>query len=380
VRALPTALLLAGAVASAYRSVRSVQRLRRVEPLRPPAPEVEPAPPVVAVVPARNEERVIDDCVRGLRAQTHGARPGADPLRIVVVDDASTDATGEIVRRHTARDPRVSVVRTDGPPPGWKGKVHAMHAGVTAAGPGAEGGWLLFVDADVVLGPEALDRLLATAAATGADLVSTPAGPPRGRSLSWPLLVPPGVLMIGENAEPDGKGRKAFAIGHCILVRRAAYEGLGGWAALRDLRNEDIALATRVCAHGGESRLVDAVGLVTTSGMDPWRQGWTSFRKSFVAGTRGSVPVLLGGGVGQIVLSLAAPAAVLAGRGWVRLGGLAGWAAQGVAHAYAARLMRAEPRFAPLAPLAGALFGGVLVDGAVRVLRGTSGWKGRPDR
>lgn len=378
--ALPAVLLVTAVMVSAYRSIRSVQRLRRVEVLRPPAPRNEPGAPVVAVVPARNEEAVIDACLRGLRSQTHGARPGADRLRIVVADDASGDDTGGIARRHAAQDPRVSVVRTDGPPPGWKGKVHAMHAGVAAAGPVPEAGWLLFVDADVVLGPEALDRLLATADATGVDLVSTPGGPPEKRSLSWPLLVPPGLQMIGENAEPDGKGRKAFAIGHCILVRRDAYEALGGWAALRDLRNEDVALATAVRDHGGETRLVDGLDHVTTSGMDPWSQGWTSFRKSFVAGARGSVPVLLGGGLGQIVLSLAAPAAVIAGRRAVRLAGIVGWAAQAVAHVYAARLMRAEPRVAPLAPLTGALFGGVLIDGAVRTLRGTSGWKGRPDR
>jgi hypothetical protein len=380
VRALSAVLLLAGVAASAYRSVRSVQRLRRVEALRPPARQGEPGASVVAVIPARNEAAVIDDCLRGLRSQSHGVRPGVDPLRIVAVDDASTDATGEIMRRHAAEDPRVSVVRTDGPPSGWKGKVHAMHAGVVAAGSAPASGWLLFVDADVVVGPEALDRLLATATATGADLVSTPGGPPPGRSLSWPLLVPPGLQMIGENAEPDGRGRKAFAIGHCILIRRRAYEELGGWAALRNLRNEDVALATAVRDHGGTTRLVDGLDHVTTSGMDPWAQGWASFRKSFVAGTHGSVPVLLGGGLGQILLSLAAPAAVVAGRGGVRLAGIVGWAAQAVAHRSAARLMRSEPQFAPLAPLAGALFGGVLIDGARHVLRGSSGWKGRLDR
>jgi cellulose synthase/poly-beta-1,6-N-acetylglucosamine synthase-like glycosyltransferase len=120
VRALPSVLLAAGAAASAFRGVRSVQRLRRVERIRPVPPPGEVGPPVVAVVPARNEEAVIDDCVRGLRAQTAGERPGAD-LRIVVVDDASTDATGAIVAEHAAQDPRVTAVRTDGPPPGWKG-------------------------------------------------------------------------------------------------------------------------------------------------------------------------------------------------------------------------------------------------------------------
>lgn len=362
------------------RSVRTVRQARAIEPLReaPPGSSVEPAA-VTVVVPARNESAVLDDCLRGIRSQTYGA---ADPatLRIVVVDDGSTDGTGDIARDHAEADPRITVVRVDGPPEGWTGKVHAMHAGVEAAGPPGAGEWLLFVDADTVLGPELLARLLATAEGADADLVSSPGGPPPDHSAAWPLLMPPGLQMIGENAAPDGRGRKAFAIGHCILLRRSHYEKIGGWASMPAVRNEDVAIATAVRDHGGTTRTVDGLDHLTTSGMDPFAQGWASFRKSFVAGTKGSVPVLLGGGVGQVALSLAAPAAVAAGARRSRAllaAGLVGWVAQGVAHAHTARYMRARPELAPIAPFAGALFGGVLLDGAVRVVRGSTGWKGR---
>jgi glycosyl transferase family 2 len=374
--------LLGASVAGAiYRSVRAVQRRRRVvEMVAVPRRSTVPAP-VTVVVPARNEAAVLDSCLRGIREQTYG-RVGGE-LRIVVVDDDSTDGTGEIAHRHAGEDPRLSVVRVDGPPPGWTGKVHAMHAGVGAAGAPRPGEWLLFVDADTVLGAEALERLLATAISVDADLVSTPGGPPPRPSLSWPLLVPPALQMIGENADPDGAGRKAFAIGHCILLRREQYEKMGGWEALSARRNEDIALATAVRDCGGTTRTVAGLDHVTTSGMDPFGQGWASFRKSFVAATKGSVPVLLGGGLGQVALSLAAPAAVVTGcvsrRRWLAALGSAGWVAQGVAHHQNADLMRSRPWLAPLAPLTGALFGGVLIDGSIRVLRGTAGWKGRAD-
>ena len=383
------ALAAVGAAVSVHRNIRTVGRIRRILPLEPAPPASElpgrAVAPVTAIVPARNEESVIDDCVRGLRSQTYGAGAEDHPLRIVVVDDDSTDATSAIVGRHAAADPRVSAVRTTGPPPGWAGKVHAMHAGVEAAGPALPDGWLLFVDADTVLSPVTLDRLIATAEAADADLVSMFAGPPEQPGLAWPLLLPPGLQMVGENAEPDGKpGHKAFAIGHCILVRRKWYDTVGGWEALKSLRNEDIAFATRVRDLGGTTNMVDSQGNVTTTGMDPFGQGWTSFRKSFVAGTKGSLFILIGGGVGQIVLSLAAPSAVLTGlaarnRPIVALG-VAGWVAQAVGHLYAARVLRAGHALAPLAPFTGALFGAVLVDGAIKVIRGTSGWKGRPDR
>ena len=346
-------------------------------PLREVSSSTVLPPTVTVIVPARNEAAVLGECLRGISSLIYGD----SALRVVVVDDGSTDGTGDIARAHAEVDPRVTVVRSEGPPPGWSGKVHAMHVGVEAAGPPEPGEWLLFLDADTVVAPELLSRLLATAEAADAELVSTPGGPPPGHSATWPLLIPPGLQMIGENAAPNGKGRKAFAIGHCILVRRSHYEKIGGWSALANRRNEDVALATAVRDHGGTTRTVDGLDHITTSGMDPFSQGWASFRKSFVAGTQGSVPVLVGGGLGQIALSLVSPVAVAAGvrrrKPALVAVGRAGWVAQSAAHARTARLMRAKPHLAPLAPLANALFGGVLLDGAVRVVRGTTRWKDR---
>lgn len=362
-----------------YRSARTAMQTRTIVPVSEPRPAVLP-PKVTVVIPARNEVAVIANCLRSVRAQTHGEQ-GDSPLRVVVVDDGSSDGTGEIARAHADEDSRVKVVRVDGPPQGWSGKVHAMYAGVENADPPEAGEWLLFVDADTVLAPDLIDRLIATAEAVDADLVSTPGGPPPGRSLSWPLLMPPGLQMIGENAGPDGRGRKAFAIGHCILLRRSHYEKIGGWAALASRRNEDVEIATAIRDHGGATRTVDGLDYITTSGMDPFSQGWESFRKSFVAGTKGSVPALVGIGLGQLTLSLASPTAVAVGLKSRRKGlaafGLLGWAVQSFAHARTAKLMRANPEYAAIAPVSGALFGALLLDGALRTIRGKTAWKGR---
>ncbi|MDR7301366.1 glycosyltransferase [Haloactinomyces albus] len=386
---LRTAVLGAAIAGSVYRSVRTIRKARAILPLHEAPPTTVLPPTVTVIVPARNEAAVLDDCLHGVRSQTYDPRGGAsghpsgnDPtLRIMVVDDGSTDATGDIAQAHADADPRVQVVRSEGPPPGWSGKVHAMHVGVESAGHPEPGEWLLFVDADTVLAPELLSRLLATAERADADLVSTPGGPPSEHSASWPVLMPAGLQMIGENADPSGRGSKAFAIGHCILLRRSHYEKMGGWAALAGRRNEDVAIATSVRDHGGITRTVDGLDHVTTSGMDPFRQGWVSFRKSFVAGTQGSLTVLIGGGLGQVALSLTAPVAVLTGvrahRPVLVAVGLVGWAAQGTAHTRTARVMRAKASLAPLAPFTNALFGGVLLDGAVQVLRRATEWKGR---
>jgi len=371
------AVLAAAAAGVLYRNVRTARQVSQIVPLHE-AHQVALPPKVTVVVPARDEAAVIDECLRGLRSQTHGGQ--WDSLKIVVVDDGSTDGTGELARAHAESDPRVQVVRVDAPPPGWSGKVHAMHVGVEASGPPEPGEWLMFVDADTAAAPDLLSRLLATAEAVEADLVSTPGGPPPRRSAAWALLMPPGLQLIGENASPVGRGKKAFAIGHCILLRREHYEKVGGWEALASLRNEDVAIATAVRDHGGTVRVVDGLDCFRTSGMDPFWQGWASFRKSFVAGTKGSAPLLAAIGVGQIAASLAAPAAVAVGarrsRALLALG-LLGWAAQGVAYARTAKFMRVRPGYAPLAPIAGTAFGVLLLDGAVRAARGSLSWKGR---
>lgn len=187
--------------------------------------------------------------------------------------------------------------------------------------------------------------------------------------------------MISENADPEGRGRKAFAIGHCILLRRSYYEKCGGWAALAERRNEDIAIATAVRDQGGVTRVVDGLARLTTSGMDPFAQGWASFRKSFVAGTGESLPAMVGAGLGQITLALSSPAALV----WAFRSGnpllvalaCTGWFAQSAAHTRCARVMHTSAALAPVAPFTNALFGMVLLDGAVRTVRKTNAWKGR---
>ena len=133
-------------------------------------------------------------------SQTHGAEHDG-LLRVIVVDDGSTDGTGEIAREFARRDSRVVPIRVDSPPPGWGGKVHAMHVGVEAAGPPEAGEWLLFLDADTVAAPDLLSRLLATAEAIEADLVSTPGGPPPKPPLRPPSALPAKPPLPSPNFE-----------------------------------------------------------------------------------------------------------------------------------------------------------------------------------
>jgi chlorobactene glucosyltransferase len=116
---------------------------------------------ISAVVPARNEEPSIADCLKSLARQSEIAE-------IIVVNDQSTDKTAEIVRGLMTTIPNLRLLETQGVPAGWVGKNHAVALGAKeAANP-----WLLFTDADAVHEPGAAAKALQLAQETGATLVS----------------------------------------------------------------------------------------------------------------------------------------------------------------------------------------------------------------
>ncbi|WP_063747182.1 glycosyltransferase [Saccharothrix sp. NRRL B-16314] len=330
------------------------------------------AGPVTVVVPARNEERTIDGCLSGLRKQDY-----AD-LRIVVVDDASTDRTAEIVRRHAEEDPRVRLISSSGPPSGWAGKVHALHVGCADV----DTDWLLFMDADTEAAPDLVGRLLAGARRDGVDLVST-SGRGTRPSAGWWLLLPPVNQLLFETTTVDGRRGMALAVGHCILVSRAAYERAGGWSAIAGSRADDVGFATLVRDTGGRTRYVDGADSLTTSGMDTFGDMWASMRKSMVAGTsmyaKGPATAFLSlGSTGLAHIAYGVVPAVTALRG-SRLGMLA-LLGQTVAGWIFLRRSRQPQSAAVLAPLSYAVFGAMSLDAAWQALRGTAKWKGRDVR
>ena len=107
---------------------------------------------VSIIVPARNEEGSIDACIETARNQDHPS------LEIIVLDDASTDMTPNIVSKHAEQDSRVLALTGEGKPlpDGWFGKPWALER----AQAHAKGEWLAFIDADVQLSPEAISRCL----------------------------------------------------------------------------------------------------------------------------------------------------------------------------------------------------------------------------
>lgn len=339
---------------------------------------VEGAPSLSVIVPARNEERSIERCVRSLLAQTAG------DLELIVVDDRSEDATPAILARLTAEDPRLQVISGAPLPEGWVGKPWALAQGARSA----QGAWLLFTDADTWHAPGACSSTLAFALARGVDALSIATYQELG---TWgeravlPTIL--GMILVAagsmEELNDPHAAQHALANGQYLLVSRGAYDALGGHEALRGELVEDLEFARRV-KRDGRFRLLVAGGeeLVRVRMYRSLREIWDGFTKNMYVGARGDLPVLAGAGAFVSLLSIV-PAA-LAVEALARKRPLRALEAllclvNGIAvEARAFRYTRLPRRLAWWAPIGYAFCGAIMLNSTLRVLSGRGvEWRGR---
>lgn len=238
----------------------------RRRPLEPAA--AHPTATISVVIPARDEERNLPHLLRSLAAQS------TSPHEVVVVDDGSTDATAEVARTHGA-----TVIPALDRPDGWLGKPWACQTGAGAA----TGSHLLFLDADVTLGPTAIARLAAT---HDRGLLTVQPHHRTERAYEELSLVPNVVALLGTGAAAIA-GRPAMrgAFGPCLLTSRGDYGLAGGHAAVHDQLVEDLALgeAYRTAGLPVDGRLGgDVVAYrMYPDGVGRLVEGWT---KNLAAG------------------------------------------------------------------------------------------------
>jgi len=195
---------------------------------------------VTVVVPARNESGVIGRTLAGL------ARQGAG-LRVVLVDDQSTDTTAEEARASGLDD---LVLLSGAPlPPGWVGKLWALEQGTRQA----QTPWIMLLDADIELRAGGLRALVEKAEGEGWDAVSILAAPhletPAER-LFLPAFVYFFKLLYPFAQVRNSRRSTAAAAGGCILLRREALAALGGFGPMRSALIDDCTLARRLKTHG----------------------------------------------------------------------------------------------------------------------------------
>jgi hypothetical protein len=271
--------LLAGAsVAAALHAAVNMALLRRPPAVPPPVGR-----PVTVVLPVRNEAGQAGACLAAVLDQR-----GVPDLRVVVVDDGSTDGTRQEVRAFA--DSRVTLVEAGDPPPGWLGKPHACAVGAARAVD--DDGVLVFVDADVRLWPDAIAAAVAVLDAHDLDLVS-----PWPRSLTGSLaerLVQPlspwlwATTLPVRLAERSPRPSLAAANGQFLVVRTGSYRRAGGHAAVAGEVLEDLALLRAVKRAGGRGGPVDGSRLAACRMYEGWPALRDGYAKSLWATVGGS--------------------------------------------------------------------------------------------
>ncbi|WP_190132891.1 glycosyltransferase [Streptomyces mashuensis] len=350
----------------------------RLPERRPPAAW----PSVAVVVPARDEAETLPHSLPSLLAQDYPGR-----AEVFLVDDGSTDGTGELARALAAEHGGLplTVDRPGEPEPGWTGKLWAVQHGMALAASRTDATYLLLTDADIAHAPGSLRELVAAAESAGLDLVSQMA---RLRVVTfWERLVVPAFVYFFAKLYPfrrvnSPRSRTAAAAGGCALLRRAAAERAGYPGSVRQAVIDDVSLARVVRRSGGRVWLGLADGVESVrpyTGLGPL---WRMVARSAYAQLLYNPLLLAGTVVGLVVIYLVPPAAVVAGAvtGSVvtAVAGAAAWAVMAGTYMPMLRYYRQPLWLAPLLPVTALLYTLMTVDSAVQHHRGRgAAWKGR---
>jgi glycosyltransferase involved in cell wall biosynthesis len=312
--------LLSGAALGAtwlYHTLAARRGMSQIADLEQPQYAVAPGTPlprVSIIVPARNEEEMIEAAVRSLLAIDYS------DYELVAVDDRSEDATGAILDRlKTEFGERLAVVHVRELPAGWLGKTHAMGKAAAAA----TGEWFLFSDADVVHSPDALRRAVHYAQQEqAAHMVLLPTI--QMRSTGERMMISLFQAMVIFAHRPwkvrDPKSRDALGVGAFNLVRRDAYQKIGTYESMRLSVVDDMRLAEKVKEAGLPSRVAFGENMVTVR----WAVGAGgvvgNLTKNFFAHLRYNLGFALLALLGMLWLHLGPWLGTALATGWARAG------------------------------------------------------------
>lgn len=337
---------------------------------------------VVVCIPARDEEEKLPDLLRDLLAQS-----SCPNMRVIVVDDGSSDATAAVARAVVASDPRFSIVEQHcEPPPGWTGKAAAC-VSLAELAFDEHVDLIAFVDADVRLEPDAIAAAAAALRSHEAALLCPWPIHTTGslaESLVQPLLSFSWMsTLIVRAANSSYRPSTVVACGQFMMFDAAAYRSIGGHAAVSSSPTEDLDIARVLRRSHKKTVLVSAAGSAECRMYSGWtqvRSGYTRWLWSAFGGPAGSAAVL-----GTITLAyLLPPTAALLGSGATRRWGVLGTLAAVLARLASQRaesgrkqpLMRSVC-FAVAQPVSAGIYVGLTIDSLRRRRRGQLTWKNR---
>jgi 4,4'-diaponeurosporenoate glycosyltransferase len=236
---------------------------------------------VSVIIPARNEEGVLSNLLSSLRRQTAPAH------EIIVVNDGSTDRTGEL-----AREAGAVVIDLDEPPEGWVGKTWACFSGAKTA----SGDYFLFLDADTWLEDEGLEKIMNCQSQHSGVITIAPfhavQKPYEDLSLFFNVMAGAGMrtfTILGNRIKPAG------LFGPCFFCSREDYFKINGHASVKGSIVEDVEIGRTFVEAGIPLHGFGGEGTISLRmyphGFDQLQRGWT---KNIGIGAKLTSPLFAG--------------------------------------------------------------------------------------
>ena len=328
-------------------------------------------PRLSVVVPARNEEPELESSLASLLEQDH------PNLEVILVNDRSTDRTGEIMDSVAGVRQNVRVLHIESLPEGWIGKNHAVHTGATRA----SGDWLLLTDADIRFRPNTLRRTVTYAEQHGLDhLTLVPRWELPGYWLKGVVAFFYVVLLLYEGYYRANMPRrkKGIGVGAFNLIRHSAYEEIGGYEALARRPDDDLILGSRVKESGLRQRVLLGHHLISVKWYGSLGALAHGFEKNAYAALDYSLPKAILYSASLLLVVVWPFVAVFFSGGYALPLYLAAVALQLATYALTNRFLGWRLIFlTPGYPLFAALFAGLLVRSTLlALLRGGVYWRG----
>lgn len=286
---------------------RTLKHLHQV-----PAADAAEVPSVSIIIAARNEERGIEPALRSVLQQQGGR------IEVIVIDDRSDDATGAILDRMAANEPRLRVIHVTELPPGWLGKNHALWLGAQSA----RGELLLFTDADVVMKPDTVLRAAGYLGREGLDHLT-----------AAPRVEMPGVLLQAFGVMftivfslftrpwkvTDPRSPAHVGVGAFNLVRADAYRRMGTHQAIAMRPDDDLKLGKLVKKHGLRQEFVIGAEQISVEWYHSVREAVRGLRKNGFAGVDYRLELVVAGTVANLLFFIWPFLAVWMTDGWTRI-------------------------------------------------------------
>ena len=256
-----------------------------------------PEPRVSIVIPARNEERNLQEALTSILEQDYG------DFEVIAVDDRSTDRTGAILDGMAGDGPRLRVVHLTELPPGWLGKNFALHWGAQQA----TGDLLLFTDADVIMRPSALRRAVGYMEAREIDHLAV-APDVRMPGMLLKTFVVAFCIFFSLYARPwkakDPKSRRFVGIGAFNLIRNDVYRVVGTHQAIAMRPDDDMKLGKLIKRGGYRQGFLFGTGMMHVEWYASVRELVDGLMKNAYAGVEYRASVIIGASAAQLVLNV----------------------------------------------------------------------------